>query len=574
MIGRGGVLLALVGILLVGAALRFEGQLWDGGTLLHPDERAITLVAHDRLGWPSAGAGGSLLDPAHSPLNPRRGGLAYHYGTLPLYLATAGAALVGIAGGGGPFSYLDVALVGRSLAALADLLTVLLVFAIGARLYGAGAGLVAAALSALAVIQIQIAHFLISEPFLVLCMTATLYCSVVLWQTGSRGAAAGAGLSLGLALACKASVAPFALVLLAAIWLGQEKFSQSAIRNLQSAILLALVGWFVGDPYALLDLPTYVTQLAEEAAVQSGRFDVPYTLQYVGTIPVLYQAQQLGLWGLGPAAGVAGLVGLGVAGWRAGRGGAGERLLLIGFAAYAITVVFLEAKWLRYLLPLVPILCVLTGGLLTAGRGWWPRLALRGLIGLALVGSAGWAAAFAHIYTQEHTRVAASRWLVAHVPAGAGVSAEGWDDRLPLPVPGLAIPTYRAVTYNLYDDRPSAAEFAYIADRLRQTDVLVLSSKRLYKSIPRLPWRYPVQIRFYELLFTGQLGFTLAHTEAVYPTLGPLTINDDAADESFTVYDHPKVLIYRKTRDLSAAELQALFAAAVAQPSVASRQPP
>jgi hypothetical protein len=57
-----------------------------------------------------------------------------------------------------------------------------------------------------------------------------------------------------------------------------------------------------------------------------------------------------------------------VAGWRAWRGGAGERLLLIGFAAYAITVVFLEAKWLRYLLPLVPILCVLTGGLLTAGR--------------------------------------------------------------------------------------------------------------------------------------------------------------------------------------------------------------
>jgi hypothetical protein len=199
---------------------------------------------------------------------------------------------------------------------------------------------------------------------------------------------------------------------------------------------------------------------------------------------------------------------------------------------------------------------------------------LRGLIGLALVGSAGWASAFAHIYTQEHTRVAASRWLVAHVPAGAGVSAEGWDDRLPLPLPGLVIPAYRAVTYNLYDDRPSAEEFAYLQDLLRQTDVLVLSSNRLYKSIPRLPWHYPVQIRFYDLLFAGQLGFTLAHTESVYPTLGPLTINDDAADESFTVYDHPKVLIFQKQRDLSAAELQALFAPAVAQPSVASRHPP
>lgn len=567
------MLLALTGILLVGALLRFEGQLWDGGTLLNPDERAITLVAHDRLSLPPAGAWDSLFDPAHSPLNPRRGGLAYHYGTLPLYLATAGAALAGSAAGGVPFSYLDVALVGRSLAALADLLTVVLVFAIGQRVSGAGAGLVAAALSALAVLQIQIAHFLISEPFLVLCMTATLYWSVVLRQTGGSGAAAAAGLSLGLALACKASVAPFALVVAAALWLRDEA-PAATLRKLLLAGGCALAAWFVGDPYALLDVPTYVTQLAEEAAVQSGRFDVPYTLQYVGTIPVLYQAQQLGLWGLGPAAGIAALAGLAGAGWRAWRGRADDRLLAVGFLAYTVTVIFLEAKWLRYLLPLVPILCVFSGGLVTAGRAWWSRLAVRGLLGLALLGSAAWAGAFAHIYTQEHTRVAASRWLVANVPAGAGVSAEGWDDRLPLPVPGLPIPPYRNVTYNLYDDRSSPAEIAYLQDLLGQTDVLVLSSNRLYKSIPRLPWRYPVQSRFYELLFAGQLGFTLAHTEAVYPTLGPWTINDDSADESFTVYDHPKVLIFRKTRDLSAADLAALFADAVARPSVASREPP
>ena len=108
------------------------------------------------------------------------------------------------------------------------------------------------------------------------------------------------------------------------------------------------LGWFVGDPYALLDLPTYITQVVEEAAVQSGRLDVPYTLQYVGTWPGLYQAQQLGLWGLGPAAGLAALVGLGVAGWRAWRGGGGERLLLLGFGVYALTILPLEAKWLRY----------------------------------------------------------------------------------------------------------------------------------------------------------------------------------------------------------------------------------
>ena len=104
--------------------------------------------------------------------------------------------------------------------------------------------------------------------------------------------------------------------------------------------------------------------------------------------------------------------------------------------------------------------------------------------------------------------------------------------------------------------------------------MLVLSSNRLYASIPRLPWRYPVQIRYYQLLFAGQLGFTPVYTATSYPTLGPWTIVDDSADESFTVYDHPKVLIFRKTRVLSDAELRALFADALGQPAVASRQRP
>jgi hypothetical protein len=193
---------------------------------------------------------------------------------------------------------------------------------------------------------------------------------------------------------------------------------------------------------------------------------------------------------------------------------------------------------------------------------------------LALLGSAGWAAAFMRIYTQEHPRVAASRWLMAHVPAGQGVSAEAWDDRLPVAVPGQARPTYREVTFDLYQDRPGEEVFAHLRDTLAATDVLVLSSNRLYGSIPRLPWRYPVQIRYYELLFAGQLGFTLVHTATSYPGLGPWIIGDDTADESFTVYDHPKVLIFQKTRQMPEAELRALFADAIAAPAVASRWRP
>ena len=106
---------------------------------------------------------------------------------------------------------------GRTMGDLFDLLTVFLVFLIGRRLYGPQAGLLAAAFSAFAVTQIQIANFYIVEPFLVTFMTAMLYFSVVLMQQPGFWPALGAGLCLGFALACKVSVAPLALVIVAAL---------------------------------------------------------------------------------------------------------------------------------------------------------------------------------------------------------------------------------------------------------------------------------------------------------------------------------------------------------------------
>ncbi|HET7768733.1 MAG TPA: DUF2298 domain-containing protein, partial [Chloroflexota bacterium] len=66
---------------------------------------------------------------------------------------------------------------------------------------------------------------------------------------------------------------------------------------------------------------------------------------------------------------------------------------------------------------------------------------------------------------------------------------------------------------------------------------------------------------YYRRLFNGELGFKLVHVEASYPSLGPLTINDDAAEEAFTVYDHPKVLIFQKQPDFSADRVRQILSA-------------
>ncbi|MGH7805744.1 MAG: DUF2298 domain-containing protein, partial [Candidatus Binatia bacterium] len=87
--------------------------------------------------------------------------------------------------------------------------------------------------------------------------------------------------------------------------------------------------------------------------------------------------------------------------------------------------------------------------------------------------------------------------------------------------------------------------------QLAEVDWVILSSNRLWGTIPRLPWQYPLTRRYYEVLFSGRLGFRLERAVTSYPRLGPIEIPDDGAEEAFTVYDHPKVLIFKKTEEFS-----------------------
>jgi hypothetical protein len=104
-------------------------------------------------------------------------------------------------------------------------------------------------------------------------------------------------------------------------------------------------------------------------------------------------------------------------------------------------------------------------------------------------------------------------------------------------------------------------------DILDQADYIFITSNRQWATTTRVPERYPLTTAYYrELLgcppeqdllwcyqvaqpgmFTGDLGFELTQVFQSEPTLGNIQINTQSAEESFTVYDHPKVLIFKKT---------------------------
>lgn len=126
-----------------------------------------------------------------------------------------------------------------------------------------------------------------------------------------------------------------------------------------------------------------------------------------------------------------------------------------------------------------------------------------------------------------------------------------------------------------------AAKLDRFVNILSLADYIVIPTNHQYGQITRLPERYPLTTLYYrELLgcppdeeiipcyyrarpgmYKGSLGFELVKVFESYPTLGPIVINDQRAEEAFTFYDHPKVLIFKKTENFDAARVRAILGA-------------
>ncbi len=608
---RAGIALVLV----VAFALRFYGLVWDDGHWLHPDERQIYFLVLN-LAWPHSLS--EALSPA-SPLNPH----FFAYGSLPIYLLklvyTLLAPLWPTLRGGD-----HLHLVARPLVALADLGTVYLTYRLALKVWRTreaeeppapqeaahqpvatglprerAVALLAAAFVSLAILHVQLAHFYTADPLLTLAVMLTLNLAADVAQGGDRRYQLGLGIALGLALAIKVSALPLVFVVFVAYYTrGKGSTSQApsthGLYTLWRMILPLVVAgavFFLTQPYALIDWRTFLEDTFREARIARGALDVPYTLQYAGTLPFLYPLWQTALWGLALPLGLAAWAGLVASLLRWLRHGPWADALLLAWAGpYLVVTGLLYTKYLRYTLPLVPVLALMAARLLfvpsrpqrldTGGhaRGRRPSSVVHRLTCILnrssflvtlflLTCSLGYALAFAGIYATPHSWVTASEWIYHNVPARSTLTVEHWDTPLPLPleVEGTTLSpgqyTYR--TLNLYDEPDDAAKWEALSEDLAESDLLILASRRLYASIPRLPDRYPLATRYYDQLFNGELGFELAGEFIrgpawLNPRLPPLP---DAApavfhpDESFVVYDHPRALIFRNVERLPAEEL-------------------
>ncbi len=438
------------------------------------------------------------------------------------------------------------------------------------------------------------------------------------------------GASFGLAMATKVSALPLLVPISLALALRWRRtnFDQAVLAAL-GVLGAAVLVFVIVSPYALIDWSEFHAQVTEQTQLSQGVLDYPYVRQFSGTAPYLYPLRQMLLFDIGLPLGVLGIGGLCWAAARLWRSLDDDWMLIVGWVVVYFAVVGgAYTKFSRYMLPIfAPLaLCGAAGlaGLMvwgvrrlrvaswqaqlgqTAssripdpfasrlarrlvslwGTSWWRLVCVA--LGLAVLGSAVFSTlALVNVYSAPNTRVQASQWIYDHVASGSVLTYEVWDDPLPLVIPaartdasgmgmtpaGHAInpSQYNQIGLNLYDsDTPQKA--AELSQQLALANVIVLSSQRLVGSIPKLPDRYPMTTRYYDLLFSGQLGFHLAAHFEAHPHLLGYTLDDSTADESFSVYDHPPVWIFTRTGSgLSAKQINAALTSGVHLPAATNR---
>ena len=414
--------LFLVGLIAIGLYFRFVSTNWSQGTNLHPDEYGLTNTL-TQLELPASLA--EYFNTRVSPISPYQkydidGQPAQNgpdnrmrWGQWPITLIRATGELTGIT------DYDELRLMGRRMSALADSIALLFIFLIGRRLYGTKVGLLAAALSSLAVMQIQQSHFMTVDNFGVMFTSISMYAAVGIAQAQTIYRPPGAGpeavpsdtgyqihrrawrwhalfgVAFGMALASRVNLLPLGGMLLIASFLAiadlrlrsQEDLLRIAwsVAALMAFSLIAAGLTFravqpmsfraeTGDTTILTITPNsdWVESMIVARNESNGNGGGPPSEQWANRPAIIFPLVNMVFWGMGLPLGIAAWSGFAWAVWRVFRPGHGWRahaLPLIWVGGYFLYMGTRWVKSIRYFLPIYPFLCLLAAWALA--ELWW-----------------------------------------------------------------------------------------------------------------------------------------------------------------------------------------------------------
>ncbi len=556
-------------VLLVASALysRLVGITWGLPYPMHPDERNMAVAVQ------------SLK--LSEQLNPH----FFAYGQLPLYIAyflvqVLSFILQGAFKENISFESATIAL--RYISVLSSWASLWIIYRILKdffwEYFGKLSLIVCMFLFVFSPYAIQFAHFGTTESMLTSFYLGILYLSLKIGVNKeiTRRSLLSLGILAGLAIGTKISSATFlALPLLVATWtLYKTKaklylFLLNFINQISILTFVTVLFAFLASPHMLISTLDFISTITYESKIASGAIAVFYTRQFLFSIPVIYQLVNIFPVALGIGTFTLFFGGFVFLKWRDIR----LVILRIAFLLYFIPSSFLFVKWTRFEAPALAIASIFGVlfliRILLHIRNYKVKRIFLG-VSIFLISLPG--IAYVSIYQNHDVRFQASIWIFDTIPEQAQIFSEA-GNVINIPVPENAsrvIPNHQIINFDFYQVDHDKTLQTTLVQAIQESDYIVIPSRRVAGSVTcamesgknnwgfskrrceDLKRLFPVTNEYYDKLLSGELEYSEIKRFTSYPKIelfGKTLIEfpDEQYDETWSVFDHPVIRIYKRT---------------------------
>jgi len=378
-------------------------------------------------------------------------------------------------------------------------------------------------------------------------------------------------LFIGLAIATKVSSLIFlAIPLLVLLLSPTKKRWAKEMYSLVLIVLGSLVVAIIFSPYNFLSFDKFVSSIRYESAVATGTIVVFYTRQFSHSLSFLFQFIKIFPFSVGW-----GGLSLFAIGFFTRLRDRRVNFLRLTWLTLFLSSGLLFAKWARFMAPVFPLMAIFC----VLGLDYvWRKTKSRFLLAAFLLAAILPGIAYLPIYQTPDVRFQASNWIYRHIPAGARILSETANVvDIPLSTEEKPVdwPEYRVTSFNFYDLDSNFKLTKELADQVRTADYIIVPSRRIFANhtcyqsdksgrVRQVAYKwgydrdvcawyrkqYPRLNRYYDGLFSGRLGFVKVAQLSSFPRLNifglSLQFADEGAEESWTVFDHPVIRIYKK----------------------------
>jgi len=374
------------------------------------------------------------------------------------------------------------------------------------------------------------------------------------------------------------------------------------IINLFFYLSITIFFFILSSPHNILNWNDFISSITYESRVGLGRFVAFYTRQFVDTTPILFQFQKILPFALGWPTLIGGILGFIFLPWlskqqvaelkgptmrgKSARQQAWQLLstggkhsiltesvvlnpyniLRFSLLLSLLPPSFFFSKWTRFISPSFPLFSLFAIlFMIDLYLKWKKQILHRYIFFILCLLFIIPGIAQLSIYTTPDVRFIASEWMYNNIPEESKILTET-ANAIDIPVPTSH---YFVNSFNFYDLDQSIELQNNLNKALAEADYIIIPSRRIFSNhtclSPNTPQiiqnelarckelekTYPLLNAYYRDLFSGKRGFQKVAEFNSFPKISfigktLLEFPDEDAEETWTVFDHPVIRIYKK----------------------------